>query len=747
MAKVLITVVDAPAPPRKHEHAHAHADGDPNGMRWPTLDRARRGEYERVIIVGSIRFHWEQLIGLTAETTSDDPQGHEEAHPQEGDASHEGHGDGDASSEETSEFAPAPEVPAAPEGLSSPSPIAAEESEHHDVREEVPQPTEPATTDAPQADTEQPAAAPSEVHPDATSGEVTAGPPTQTAQPERKERRHKEHRPPPQTEDELVVRLRMMQRTSRIDRAALDKLAEMVGQRYGLPEVTCQIAPPLIRERDQVAFVRGVLNWPHAGDRVLVDLADGPRAFAALGVAIAHAFPCLRPEVQVEDVIVERGHGLPVSTRHLVAMLHSHELWQELREGVAPLELTEQMRREPRLHAIAEPYHRFVRALDFGNPAETARWARVLDERREHLRKFGGDGTQHPYVGALSAAISPFGPDEPWSHRQLAMASNAVKRGNLHLGALHVREALVSGLIEAYGQNPTKGWVAATPEGGAHDRVRMRDVMAWVLGTENAGELVPDLAKLWEWVENPRMRFLMSSPVTLDPNLLREGATAIEQIPRVAGSILTEGRFKAIVDALPLERAVQIALEHDAVRAQAPRGRRGSQSEARGEPSDGGADGASHAGPQQPRPTRNRPPRDAGDRPPRQDTRGPREVSVRPPAGPGPRDDHEQRHSSVPVGGVIKVERARSGLGNLGLALMNAGLAPAQKPDRNKDRGSRKDDRAAGPPSDADAKSADAHPSEPSSESSPPPPEPAAEPPPPAPSFDVAGPIGTEPAV
>jgi hypothetical protein len=100
--------------------------------------------------------------------------------------------------------------------------------------------------------------------------------------------------------------------------------------------------------------------------------------------------------------------------------------------------------------------------------------------------------------------------------------------------------------------------------------------------------------------------------------------------------------------------------------------------------------------------------------------------------------------TSIPVGGVIRVERASHGLGNLGFALRNAGLNPTPRGPKEKPAKKAPE----GAPEKAPAESA----AEASADAAPPPPpaavhetpvEPA--PAPAAPDFDVAGPVSTDP--
>jgi hypothetical protein len=557
-----------------------------------------------------------------------------------------------------------------------------------------------------------------------------------------------------------------MVQTGRVDRVALEKLGPELARELGIAGVSCRVIPPFARDREQVAFIRSVLGALRATLPAVLDFADGPRSAAGLGLTLAHGLAALRPDVPLAEITMDRSRSLAVHPRSLLHAIEIQELWKGVAHGGGHAALVEHMRNDPRLQALAAPYQRFIRALEFGNPAEAVRAAKTVQQRLESLE---GGNEREDWVAAIQPCVqsmtAPLTQEQPWSRRQLLMAEMTEKRGMHFLTALHLREALISALLEAYGQNAARGWSATTPGEGQHSdsRIRPRDVMAFVLGDPRSTKIVPDLAQVWQWVGSPRSRFVMTSPVAVDPALLREGNQVLGKLPALTRAILEENRLNVIVEALPYEKAIEAAISSNAVRLAPVRGRRrragaaetedhGPQAGEEGAPAEGGeqtqgdarpprtGDGPPPEGFRQRR-DRNRPRRPDRPRPadrPREPM-APREVQVRGPRPGGPID--APRPPAVPVGGIRRVERASQGLGNLGLALKNAGLNPT--PRGNKDRPRREPGPPGSPPAESAAEaSAEATPQPSSTQPDTPAPEP--EPRPTTPDFDVAGPASTE---
>jgi hypothetical protein len=751
MSRQLIAYVD-----RGHDRGETEPGSDRAGApafeAWPSLKHARTGDFQRVILIAEARFHWDEVIRHVADRALEEDQPAPAAAPEA-----------------------APPVPAAEESTeadaSAETPVAA-------VQEpgtpEMTAPEETAgETDVPPAVQAEPAE-PAEPPETATAeGAAATAPPAETASAKPPRRPREPKRPAPKSIEEVRSRLRHMAQTAHIDRAAVDKLCQELAKELGVPSVIVRVMPPFARDREQVSFIRSVVGLLEAHVPAVLDFADGPRMAAGLGLTLSHGLASLRPDVPLAELTLDRSRNLGFHPRSLLHAIEIQELWREVARGATPAALVEHMRADNRLQGLAAPYQRYARALEFGNPAEAARAARTVQQRISELTgKGGGDDWTAAIRPAMEAMTGGLVQDQPWSRRQLWMAEAAAKRGMHFLAALHIRETLVSALLETYGQNAARGWAATKADERGEARIRPREVMAVVLADPHSARLVPDLGQVWQWVGNPRNRFVMTSPVAVDPALLRDGSHALLNLPALTRVILDENRLKAIVDVLPYEEAIKLALERNAVRIAPMHGRRarrgghpGPGAEAgEGEAHPGGeAQGGeaqaeagdlsppAHAAPRPPRPqgTRFRPKPDRRgprpDRGPRPFTgpERPREVTAHgrhdgPPRGPRHDREPESHPGSVPVGGVIEVGRARSGLGNLGFALRNAGLDVTPRGQKERPPRKEREDASKRPPAQEPAQ-------EPTAVASPPPPAPeqpaaAPAPPPPAPDFDVAGP-------
>jgi hypothetical protein len=701
MRRILVT------PPEPPVSAEAAASGElPH---W--VEAAKRGGFEHVALLGSTRLRWERLLGeappadasgphaddafaagaLDASTDSDS-QGHDE-HADESSAG------GDAAPVESAAAEAAP-VEAAPEAPAEAAPADGVVVAH-------PSPALSA------------AQAPSEPKPLGPAGPVAKlrkGPPKEA----------------PASRAELWRRLVFQAQTGRIDPAAMDAVGKALAERWGLASVECHCVAQAQGDRDVASFVRRVAAVPVPGDKVVFDFSCGPRSWVGLGVAAAHTVAAARAEVEVEDLVLERrDDGGPTSGKNLFPLIRSHGVLGEMRRGNYLPEVLEELKRDPRSQPLAPLYERLLRALEFGSPVETSRAARALVERAEQIRR-------EKKQRAFDATDASFGPtvtallaDESWSKTELSLAREALRRRNSYLAASHVREALISCLLEAFDVAAGKAWFPARgPEG--EGRVRPRDVASGYLSSKFARDVIPDLDFVWSHVGNPRAKYLLVGPVHQDPGLMRSAAEGLNKILHLAEQILSDGRLKALTEATPFEKLVEMAVSCGDARVRPLRpGRKGGRG---GDDDDDGPDGgegdvpetkesaegaapaaAPAAAPERghdrggrggpprgdrgprpqgggqggpprgDRPQGDRPPR--GDGPPRGDRgpRPPREIRAHggpPPMGGGGGGDGMERPRSVPIGGELKIEKVRGGLGNLGAALAQAGVvkAPAPKP-------------------------------------------------------------------
>ncbi|HYC79128.1 MAG TPA: hypothetical protein VEI02_16020 [Planctomycetota bacterium] len=766
MRRVLIT---PPEPPTVAVEVSAD---DARLPRW--VETARRGKFDHVALLGSARLRWERLLGEappvdatgapeagSAEGGRVEPTGSHDADSGETHDGHEGHDGGDADGSATHVETGATTEPAATGTDAAPA----------------------AEAGAP-ADVASPENAPPSVVAHAAEAVFDAPPaPARPAGPVAKLRKGPP-KEPPRDRAELWRRLVFQGQTGRIDPAAMESLGKALAERWQIPSVECCAVAQAQGDRDVASFVRRVAAIPEPGDRVTVDVSEGPRAWVGFGVAAAHTLAAARAEVELEDLILDRrDDGAAASGKGLFPILRSHALLGEMRRGNYSPEIVEELKRDPRAGPLVPVYERFVRGLEFGSPVETARAARALVERSEQIRR---DRKQR----AFDATDASFGPvvtallaDEPWSRTELAMAKEAQRRRNAFLAASHLREALVSNLLEVFGVAAGKAWAPARAPDGSEGRVRPRDVAAGYLGSAFARDVIPDLDAVWTAVGNPRIRFLLTGPVHQDPGAMRSAAEGLNELIKQTQAILDDGRLKALTVDTPFEKLIAMAVAEGDARVRPLRpGRKGGKAEdddghedeaAPAAPAEGTAGGAAPPAPADARPPRRDRPR--GDRPqraegrhggpprgprheggpsaahghgapqgggatrpegPRREDR-PREVRVH---APGPRHDGPptERPRSVPIGGEIKVERARGGLGNLGAALAQAGLVKPKTDGRKEaPRGERPAEKTAsharGEPTPAPRREADADPPAAA--------EPPAEPAPPTPpAFDVGGP-------
>ncbi len=721
MARVLITYVDGPSVSKKPT---------PEGLnpeRWMPIERALRGSFTRVAILAARDFHWERLIaddygaaGFAVEpptptetpvidagplADSAAPPADASAESQAPDASthteDESHQDDSGADTDTPLAIPSHEEldeEAAAEGL-----------DHHDESSAPAVATEPGAEAVPTSSTDdKPRRAP-------------------------RERRAPTH-VPPANRAELLMRLEKMRAGGNPDVGALICVAEGIAQKFGLPPVACRLAPGHVREKDQSALIRMIVLSARPGESLTIDLADAPRPLAAFAIVAAHAVAQTRPDVTLDEVYFDRSTGAPQSAKPLLDLMRQHARLGEAARGRATFGLLTTVAREPQAKPLLAFAHRIQVATAFASPMDLSKAARAIRE------KFTGEPSSIAEAALRAFAHSDVG-DAPWSARQLGMALSCAERGRPFHAAAHCREALISGLLEAYGQNPCRGWVTPTGDVPPDARVRPREVAAAVLGSDEIRRLVPDLDPAWRTAGNPRARFLHIAPTQGDPGLMKSALNDLGGLLKFTAAALEDGRLKAIALGIPWDDFLIRGLEAGARLAPPKEPRRGDRGPRHpGEmprpfegdrgprpPQDGPPRGdrgprPSREGPppgdRGPRPDRaGGPPHDRGPRPPRDDgPRAPREVRVH--GGPPMMGDGPSRPRQVPVGGTTEVNIVRGGLGNLGQALLAAGLAPDKKP-----RNPRPSEEHAVPP---------VAPPQMSTEQTPPPTPPA--------SFDVAGP-------
>ena len=599
--------------------------------RWPAIEHARTGGFDHVIMIANVRFRWDEVIGHVADRPLVEPT---------------------PPAAEPAAAAPAT-TEAAPGAAAEPAPESRAEEEPMLPFDPPPEESAPETEPAAETDHHD-----DEAHEDASASTSSDAPSGDVADHgETKRLAPGERRLPPNSIENLRSRLRHMAQTGRIDRGALESLGRELGRELGIESVACRVIPPFARDREQVSTIRSVLGLIRAHEPVALDFADGPRSAAGLGLTLAHGLASLRPDVPLTELVMDRARNLAFHPKSLLHAIEIQELWRAVARGTTPMALVEHMRADPRLQGLAAPYQRYARAIEFGSPAEAARAARTVQQRVAEMTAKPGD--RDDWIAAIQPALDAMTgslvQEQPWSRRQIWMAEAAARRGMHLLTALHIREALISALLEAYGQNAARGWAPAQGE-NPDARIRPREVMAVILGDPHSFKLVPDLGEVWKWVGNPRLRFVMTSPVAVDPAILRDANHALTNLPALSRAILDENRFKSIVEALPYEAAIEVAVSRNAVRIAPLRGRRlrrgagdGPHEHEHGD--DGPHEGAegSESGGQSDAPPAQRPPREPrrDDRPrfqgPPRDRRPPRPDRPAPRGSRPPARDHGSR--------------------------------------------------------------------------------------------------------
>jgi hypothetical protein len=514
-----------------------------------------------------------------------------------------------------------------------------------------------------------------------------------------------------------------------------------------------------------MAAMRTLAELPAPGDVVHIDVTYGSRAFPLLGTLAMHYFREFRHDItagSVFEAAMEQRDADHIANVVIMdgplEFLHWIETFQAVRDGHAPERLQGLFNHDRRLQRLTGPYVRYQRGVAFGALCEVQEGARLLEDRRKKLHRLPYAHPFRLFDGVLEDALTPFVQEDKASHQQLRLAQAAIHGGNLPQGALHLRESLVSACIEAYGRNPSRAWIDVPQSGGAQ-QVRPREVAAYILSLGPAHARCPDLQTAWPLLSLARNRYVNTSPTPVVAGQLKDQDHEVHRCLEMVQIVLGQERLAGISEDISFDDAVKQAVDLRVLRPREgggrPRrgnrptrgdgdGRRagGEQDRGRGAPGDRKREPRGAPGPRTrgPRGDQGQPPADRGPRP----GRPPRER----PDDRGPREDRGPRppRREDPADPTPRVTNAGGGLGNLGLALAQAGLADPGG-DRRRGHDKPKGDRPApAPPGSAGPKPA------PPTDAAPPPPPPP--PPPPQPpraeevaeqDFDVAGP-GSAPA-
>lgn len=426
-------------------------------------------------------------------------------------------------------------------------------------------------------------------------------------------------------------------------------------------------------------------------------------------------------------------------------MLHWMGQFEALLEGRAPQGLHRAFVRDRWLNRLAGPYVRFQRGQRFGALSEVIEGARLVEEKRASLRRLPATHPFRLFNSVLAAAMEPFTSDAPVSTKQYIVAVQALQQGNLPLAALHLRDTLLSACLEAYGRDVGITWMDVPGSGGAQ-QVRPREVASFILSTPALAAEMPPLDIVWPLIALARNRYVNTSPSAVRAGQLKDEDHEVARAIEMVGSLIRSKAFAKLPELFAFEAAVHQSIDLGAIRprdsfdnrrgggGRGPRNERGRRPDRRG-PRDGGrreggppeganppvegapveggaapAQGAQggdaprqgreggpreggnfrgERGPRGPRRERGDGPR--GDGPPRGDRpreggnfrgeRGPRPDRGPRPEG-GPRRDRPRRDDNMPEDTTPRVTRS-PGLGNLGLALAQAGLVSSpRRPER-----------------------------------------------------------------
>ncbi|MAG56293.1 MAG: hypothetical protein CMJ83_08390 [Planctomycetes bacterium] len=563
----------------------------------------------------------------------------------------------------------------------------------------------------------------------------------------------------------LQDRIAAQVRSHRPDRDAMSALAERLQTALGKSEVRCVlISLPTDGSRSFQSAIRTIAELPADGDTVHLDVTYGSRAMPLLGTLAMHYFREFRLDIEVGSLFeAPLEHAGADRVCQVVALdeplefLAMTRAFAEVRDGRAPERMQRLLNHDRRLQRLAGPWVRYQRGVQFGALSEVIEGARLIEERR---RRLGRLPHTHPYRlfdRVLKTAIAPFLGEAPTSVRQLVLARDALQNGYLAQAALHLREALVSACLEAYGRSASRAWIDVPNSGGAQ-QVRPRDTAGFILSTPMAVDKVPDLGLVWPLLSTARNRYVNTSPTTVPASQLKDQDHEVHRSFEMTLGIIQNEQLAGIVEEIPFDQAVVRGIDLRVIRPREGRGRpprrgkgagrgdrpprgegapgregggRGPRREGggggnRAPRTEGGASGRGRGGP--------RPDGGGG----RGDGRGRRDG----PPGRGRRDRDDRpprRQGDDPDDYKPKVTSAR-GLGNLGLALAQAGLsspAPKSRPEKKPPP----DKPTPQPETDGpEATTPTAPPAAPPPETPDAPASPDAPPETPASTFDVAGP-------
>jgi len=520
----------------------------------------------------------------------------------------------------------------------------------------------PAAPEEAAAAEETPAEAPSEAAATTTSAETSSDAPEATGDssptiiPQVPLKAHE-----PDTRS-LAERLQEQARTGRADKGALAALGERLARAIHIENVRCVLISAPTDDRSFQASLRGLVELAGEGDQVHLDVTYGERTVPLLGTLAMHYLRLFRPDVRCGRIFegapehADSSGVAPVLTLEApLDLLQWMHAFLDLQRGMAPASIHAILNGDRRLQGLAGPYVRYRRGVAFGAVSEVIQGSQLIEERRKRISRLPYAHRFRIFDQVLRRTIQPFLGEAPTSHRQLELARNALALGHPPLAALHLREAALDYVLERFGQNPTRVWTEV-PQSGGTQEVRTRDVASYVLSTPEARERFKDLELAWPLLQEARRHFSNIPGSTIPAGMLKQADHEITRIHDIVRNLILKDALRGIEEGRTFEDVTKESIDRQAVRPREARKRRRRGTRAEGSrPSSEGRRRSRPAGEGEGgRQARGRGPR--GERPPRRD-----------PADTTPR-----------------VERARGGMGNLGLALAGAGLVPEPSPPRKK---------------------------------------------------------------
>lgn len=507
-----------------------------------------------------------------------------------------------------------------------------------------------------------------EPRPEPTGGPPEGGGPVETRAREAPPLKHHE----PDTRP-LRERLAAQAATGHPDKDALASLGQRLASRFGMAEVQCLLVSAPTDDRSFQATMRNLTELPREQEEVHVDVTHSDGLMTTVAFLALYYLKRLRPGVKTGDLLQGapdhkdvQGHAPVLRLTAPFGVLDWIHSFHDLQSGHPTSELHRILNADKRLQALAGPYVRLQRGMQFGAASEVVQGARLLEERRRRLSRLPYSHRYRIFDPVLAEFLKPFSTGRPLSRLQLDLGRFAMAAGQPGFAAMYLREALLSHVLELFGQNPSRTWTEVPQSGGAQE-VRMRDIAAYALTTAEARAKAPDLETAWPLLSEAKRHYLNVSSGMVPASQLKNADHEISRLTHMTLEILEKGVLAGLEETRTFEDLIKEAVDRMAIRPREPRRKGRRKGRSGGGPTGGGErgprSGASQAG---------------GAR-----RGGRRDTQERPSRGPGHRDEgprRRRRGGRDPEDLSPRVEKVGGGIGNLGLALAGAGLVEGDQP-------------------------------------------------------------------